>query len=284
MPLYVVATPIGHLDDLSARALETLRTVDAVVAEDTRHSRGLLTHFNVSKPLVSLPAFDEAARVGPIVARLVAGENLALVTDAGTPAISDPGEALVAAAWEAGVKVVPIPGPSAAIAALCASGLDSSRFLFIGFLPRKGEARRQAFEELQVQRATVVLYEAGNRTGETLDDLAKALGPRRALVARELTKLHEELVRAPLPELAARFAEGARGEVVIVIEGAREVTDATAGLPPLDDAIRSRLAAGERVGDVARALAEAYRRPRQEIYARALALKPREEAEENGEG
>lgn len=279
MPLYVVATPIGNLQDLPPRALETLRQVDAIVAEDTRHTRGLLTHFDVHRPLVSMPAFDEKRRVGPIAERLAAGESLALVTDAGTPGVSDPGSELVRAAWEAGVKVVPIPGPSAAITALSASGFDTSKFFVGGFLPRKGGARREALEELQRLRAAIVLFEAGNRTGETLADLAEALGPRLGLVARELTKLHEELVRAPLPELARTFAEGARGEVVIVVDAPAGDTDKAAGLPPLDEAVKARLAAGERIGELARALAEAYGVPKQEVYARALAL--RDAAEED---
>ena len=277
MTLYVVATPIGNLSDLSPRALDVLRSVDAIVAEDTRHTRGMLTHFDVHKALLSLPAFDEAQRIGPIVERLRGGEHLALVTDAGTPAISDPGEALVAAAWDAGVQVVPIPGPSAALAALSASGLTSSRFVFFGFLPRKGEGRRVAIEELQRGGMTFILYEAGNRTGDTLADLATALGSRRAVVARELTKLHEEIVRAPLPELAERFKRGARGEVVIIVEGGVATTSAAEQLPPLEDAIRARLAAGDRVKDVAQALAQAYGLPRQQVYAKVLALRPASE-------
>ncbi len=273
MTLYVVATPIGNLEDLSPRAQRLLGEVDAIVAEDTRHTRQLLTHFGLSRPLESLPAFDEAARTGPLVARLVAGQSLALVTDAGTPAVSDPGEKLVDAAREAGVEVVPIPGPSAAIAALSASGLDSSRFCFVGFLPRKGPARREAIDELARSRVTTILYEAGNRLGPTLAELAAALGPRRAMVARELTKLHEQTVRRPLPELAERFAEGARGEVVVVVEGAREVPVAADELPPLDEAIRARLAAGERTGEVAKALAPGYGLSRHDLYARVLALR-----------
>lgn len=278
MPLYVVATPIGNLSDLTERARRTLAEVDGVIAEDTRHSRGLLSHLGLHKPLYSLPAFDEAARVGPLVERLKAGESLALVTDAGTPAISDPGEALVAAAWDAGVPVVPVPGASAVVTALSVAGLAAARFFFAGFLPRKGEARREAMEDLQRQRGAIVLYEAGNRTGATLEDLAAALGPRRALVARELTKLHEELVRAPLPDLAERFRDGARGEVVIVVEAGAAQTGSE--LPPIEEAVRQRLAAGERVGDVARALAEAYRRPRQEVYALALSMREGSSREE----
>ncbi len=271
MTLYVVASPIGNLQDLSPRALDVLRSVDAIVAEDTRHTRGLLSHFDVHKPLISLPAFDEAARIGPIVARLTSGESLALVTDAGTPAVSDPGEALVDAAWDAGIQVEPLPGPSACLAALSASGLRSARFVFGGFLPRKGEARRAAFDWLLRCGETFVLYEAGNRLAETLADLAQACGPRRAVVAREITKLHEELTRGLLPDLADRWREGARGEVVIVVEGGE--APVAMELPPLDDAIRQRLAAGDSVKDVAAALAEAYGEPRQKIYARVLALR-----------
>lgn len=271
MPLYVVATPIGNLEDLTLRAARLLGEVDAVVAEDTRRTRGLLTHLGLSKPLLSLPAFDEKARVAPLVTRLVAGESLALVTDAGTPAISDPGGALVDAAWEAGVTVVPVPGCSAALAAVSASGLDAARFFFAGFLPRKGRARTDALSELSAMRAAVVLFEAGNRTGDTLSELAERFGPtRRALVARELTKLHEELARGTLEELARRFVEGARGEVVLVIEGAAEVQ---APAETLDEAIIRLLGEGEKLTALARTLAASHGESRQEIYARAMALR-----------
>ena len=220
MPLFLVATPIGNLGDLSARARETLELVDAVIAEDTRHSGQLLHHLGIKKPMLSLPAFDEAARIGPIVARLVAGKALALVTDAGTPAVSDPGALLVRAAIEAGVAIIPIPGPSAAVTALSASGFTEGRFHFAGFLPRKGPDRAEMLRELKPLRAQLVFYEAPGRLHETLLDLATALGDRPALVARELTKLHEELARAKLSQLAVRFAEETRGEIVIVVAGA----------------------------------------------------------------
>jgi 16S rRNA (cytidine1402-2'-O)-methyltransferase len=280
MTLYVVATPIGNLGDLSARAIEVLRSVDGIVAEDTRHTRGLLTHFEIQKPLLSLPAFDERNRIEPLIERLKAGESLALVTDAGTPAVSDPGEALVDAAWAAGVNVVPIPGASAAITALSASGLRSSRFAFLGFLPRKGEGRREAIDELRRLPMTAMLYEAGNRTGDTLKELALELGPRRALVARELTKFHEELTRGSLAELAERFKDGARGEVVIVVEEPDERAPAEPELPPLEDAIRQRLAAGGRIKEIAQELATAYRLPRQQVYTEALRLRSAQEGSE----
>lgn len=218
--LYVVATPIGNLGDLSARAAEVLRRVSAVVAEDTRRTLRLYAHLGAPAPrLLSLPAFDERSRLGPVVARLAAGDEIALCTDAGSPAVSDPGQVLVAAAWEAGATVVPVPGPCAAIAALTASGLRSDRFLVQGFLPRKGGARAKVLATLARIPATLVIYEAGNRTGDTLADLQRALGDRRAAVARELTKIHEEIARGPLSDLAARFAGGARGEVTVVVEG-----------------------------------------------------------------
>lgn len=275
MPLYVVATPIGNLEDLTLRAVRVLGEADAVVAEDTRRTRGLLSHLGLSKPLLSLPAFDEKARVAPLVARLVAGETLALVTDAGTPAVSDPGSALVDAAWEAGVTVVPVPGCSAALAAVSACGLDATRFFFAGFLPRKGRARAEAIEALSKLRAAVVLFEAGNRTGDTLADLAEGFGPsRRAMVARELTKLHEELARDSLEALAKRFEEGARGEVVLVIEGAAE---SQAPVESLDEAILRLLGEGEKLTALARTLAATYGESRQAIYARAMALRGGEE-------
>lgn len=270
MPLFVVATPIGNLEDLTLRAIRVLGEVDAVVAEDTRRTRGLLSHLGLSKPLLSLPAFDEKARVAPLAARLAAGESFALVTDAGTPAVSDPGGALVEAAWEAGVDVVPVPGCSAALAAVSVCGLDASRFFFAGFLPRKGRARSVALDELGQLRTAFVVFEAGNRTGTTLAELAARFGPRRALVARELTKMHEQLARGLLGELADQFQDGARGEVVIVVEGASENA---APEEALDTAITRLLAEGEKLTSIARQLAASHSRPRQEVYAQAMAIR-----------
>jgi 16S rRNA (cytidine1402-2'-O)-methyltransferase len=271
----VVATPIGNLGDLSARAAEVLRSVRAVAAEDTRRTLRLFAHLGVPAPaMLSLPAFDERARVGPILARLAAGDDVALCTDAGTPGISDPGEALVAAAWEAGVKVVPVPGPCAAVAAISASGLPAARFLFAGFLPRKGGARAEALAELAVVRAAVVLHEAGNRLAATLADLRAALGDRQALVARELTKLHEELARGPLSELAARFAGAVRGEVTIVLAPPAEGPPAIeVAAEELEDELRRRVAAGEKATEIAKVVAKARGLARADVYARLLELK-----------
>src|SRR5438128_3639409 len=184
MSLYVVATPIGNLRDLTERAREVLRECDGVIAEDTRHSGNLLKHLGIHKPLHSLPAFDEAARVEPLVRRLASGESLALVTDAGTPAVSDPGSVLVRRAVEEGVQVIPVPGPSAAVAAVSVSGFPEGRFHFAGFLPRKGSHRDDMLQELRSLRAQLVLYESPQRLAETLLELRGILGDRPALVAR----------------------------------------------------------------------------------------------------
>jgi 16S rRNA (cytidine1402-2'-O)-methyltransferase len=270
--LYVIATPIGNLGDLSPRAAEVLRSVRAVAAEDTRRTQKLYAHLGAPAPLLlSLPAFDERGRVDGVIARLRAGEDVALCTDAGTPGVSDPGAALVAAAWEAGIRVVPIPGPSAALGALAASGFAADRFFFAGFLPRKGGGRAEALAALGRAGVTAVLYEAGNRTAETLRDLAAALGPRAALVARELTKLHEELLRGPLAALAAELAarDEVRGEVTIVVgppaPGEAAAPEATAA-EPLEEELRRRLGAGEPPSSLARDVAKARGMKRSDVY------------------
>jgi 16S rRNA (cytidine1402-2'-O)-methyltransferase len=224
--LYVVATPIGNLGDISARARVILAAAGAVAAEDTRRSARLLRELGIERPLVSLHEHNERARLAELVARLKAGESLALVSDAGTPLVSDPGYLLVAAAVEAGVAVTPVPGPTAAIAALSASGLPCDRFCFEGFLPARAAARRRRLAELAAESRTLVLYEAPHRIAECLEDLAAALGGgRRACVAREITKRFETFYRGTLSELAARAksdADIARGESVVVVEGAPE--------------------------------------------------------------
>lgn len=270
MALYVVATPIGNLGDLTSRARTVLAECDGVIAEDTRHSGQLLHHLGLKKPFHSLPAFDEAARVEPLVRRLVSGESLALVTDAGTPAISDPGSLLVRRTIEAGVAVIPIPGPSAAIAALSVSGFPEGRFHFAGFLPRKVSHRVQMLEEIAALRAQLVFYESPQRVRDTLLDLCGALGDRAALVARELTKLHEELLRGTLSELAGHFASAPRGEIVIVVAGAP--AEAVSEDPAeLEREVRDRLARGEGPKQIAEALAGSH--GKREVYQLALRLK-----------
>ena len=228
--LHVVATPIGNLADLSPRALETLRAVDAVCAEDTRHTRQLLAHFGLDRPLLALHEHNEAEVAARLVARLAAGESLALVSDAGTPLVSDPGFRLVRAAREAGIRVSPVPGPSAIIAARSGAGLPSDRFAFEGFLPAKPSARRERLASLAGEVRTRGFYEASHRSADTLADCVAAFGgERRAVLARELTKLFETVLDGGLAELQARVEADPnqrKGEFVLLVQGAGEDADA----------------------------------------------------------
>jgi 16S rRNA (cytidine1402-2'-O)-methyltransferase len=219
--LYIVATPLGNLGDLSARAAELLRTVPVVAAEDTRRTRGLLTHLGASPQLLSYHAHSEDRRVEALLAILDQGRDVALVSDAGTPGVSDPGSELVAAAREAGVTVVPIPGPSAVATALSAAGLKGDRYLFLGFIPRRGGERARLLARAASEEWNVVFFEAPPRLVDLLGDLAEAAGgARRAVVARELTKLHEEFRLGTLDELTGYYSEHPpRGELTIVLEG-----------------------------------------------------------------
>ena len=222
--LFVVATPIGNLGDIGARALDTLRSVAAICAEDTRRSGQLLAHFGIGTPLLALHEHNEQAIAERVVARLLAGESLALVSDAGTPLVSDPGYRLVRAAREAGIRVSPVPGASALVAALSVAGLPSDRFVFEGFLPAKASARREHLAALAGELRTLIFYESSHRIEESLADAAAAFGgQRRAVLARELTKLFETVLDGTLEQLAARVAADAdqrRGEFVVLIEGA----------------------------------------------------------------
>jgi 16S rRNA (cytidine1402-2'-O)-methyltransferase len=219
--LYIVATPLGNLGDLSARAAELLRTVPVVAAEDTRRTRGLLTHLGASPQLLSYHAHSQDRRVEALLAMLADGRDVALVSDAGTPGVSDPGSDLVAAARQAGVTVVPIPGPSAVATALSAAGLKGDRYLFLGFIPRKGGERARLLARAASEEWNVVFFEAPPRLVDLLGDLAEAAGSaRRAVVARELTKLHEEFRLGTLDELTGYYSEHPpRGELTIVLEG-----------------------------------------------------------------
>jgi 16S rRNA (cytidine1402-2'-O)-methyltransferase len=230
--IVLIATPIGNLGDLSPRAVSVLAEADVVAAEDTRRAVRLLAHHDLHRPLLRYDDHTEAARTRRLVDRAAAGETVAVVTDAGTPGISDPGYVLVRAAAERGVRVELIPGPVAAIHALVLSGLPTDRFVFDGFLPRRPAQRRARIGELADERRTVIVYLSPHRAEDELADLAATLGRRPAALARELTKLHEEVVRMPLDLLAARVAaEGVRGELTLVIGGApqagEEVDDAT---------------------------------------------------------
>ena len=219
---YVVATPIGNLGDITLRALETLKSVDAIAAEDTRHSSGLLNHFGISKKLIAVHEHNEHQSAEKLLAQLKNGENIALVTDAGTPGISDPGAVVVDFVRKAGIKVVPIPGVSAVVAALSASGITQNGFYFHGFLPASGAARRKVLQSLKTQTVTLVLYEAPHRIVECIEDIAQVLGSeRRITFARELTKTFETIYTCPVSHASAWLQADAnqqRGEFVLLIE------------------------------------------------------------------
>jgi 16S rRNA (cytidine1402-2'-O)-methyltransferase len=265
--LHVVATPIGNLGDLSPRAADTLRQADRILAEDTRVTARLLQHIGAKVPMSRYDDHSNEEERGRIVAQL-AGQAIALVSDAGTPLISDPGYKLVRAARDAGHAVHTIPGPSAAIAALTLAGLPTDRFLFLAFLPAKAKARADAITEVAAVRATLVVYESGPRLAATLLSLSQALGPREAAVAREISKLYEECVTGTLPELADRYADAApKGEIVIVVGPPAEaiaVSDDELD-SALDDALR-RLSPSRAAAEVA----ERLNVPRKRAYARAL--------------
>ena len=254
--LYLVATPIGNLGDLSPRAAETLAAADFVAAEDTRVSLKLLNHFNIKKPLVSYHEHNQAAAGPAILNRLLSGETCALVTDAGTPAVSDPGEGLVALCAENGVEVLAIPGCCAAVSALAVSGLPTGRFVFEGFLPVNRGERRERLAELAGEERTMILYEAPHRLRATLADLAEALGDRRITLCRELTKLHEETRRTTLSEALARYTENdPKGEFVLVLAGRERPAERAVSLEEGVDMVLSRREKGERMKDAVRQVA-----------------------------
>jgi 16S rRNA (cytidine1402-2'-O)-methyltransferase len=263
--LYVVSTPIGNLADMTLRGLETLRTVAVVLAEDTRHSRKLFDHFEITTPLVAHHEHNEAKTTPGFVARMVRGESMAIITDAGTPLISDPGARLVAAAIAAGIRVVPIPGASAVLAALVAGGLPADRFTFFGFLDRKGKDRDRSIMTIRGLGHAAVIYESPTRLAATLGDLRDGgLGARRAAVARELTKQFEEVRRGTVEELARYYADASpRGEIVIVIEGAAHEA-------PTEESMRERAralrAAGASARDIVTVLTEELGAPRNVAY------------------
>lgn len=223
MPLYLVATPIGNLEDITLRALRILKEVSLIACEDTRHTRKLLDHFAIHTPTISYHEHNEQTRAQELTARLLQGESLALVTDAGTPGISDPAYRVVVAAIQQGIQIIPLPGATALIAGLIASGLPTDAFLFVGFLPAKRQARRAKLEALRHVRETLVLYEAPHRIKETLLEAEAVLGNRQASLARELTKLYEQFLRGSLSEISAQLPrQEPRGEMTLVIAGAME--------------------------------------------------------------
>jgi len=274
--LHIVSTPIGNLADLSPRAVAVLREVRLVLAEDSRVARVLLSSIEVNTETTSLPGFDEADRIAPIIARLLAGEAVALISDAGTPLISDPGQQLVRAAIAAGARIVPIPGASALLAAVVASGVAGARWNFEGFLPRSGADRQRAIGTLAADLRASVIYEAGNRVAATLRDLAEAAGPDRpAALCRELTKMHEEIRRGSLAELAGLVDSGAvdgRGEFVIVLgESIADAieSDVDGAYPAALAAVEQRIAEGSSRSDAIRAIAAAWKLDRRRLWSLA---------------
>jgi 16S rRNA (cytidine1402-2'-O)-methyltransferase len=263
--LFVVSTPIGNLADLSPRAVQTLGAVGAVLAEDTRHSRPLLERQGLSTPLIAYHEHNEAKATPKLIARLLAGESLALISDAGTPLLSDPGARLVSAAIEARVRVTPVPGPSALLAALVGSGIAADRFTYYGFLPRKGRERAAALAGIVALPHTAVVYEAAPRVARTLADLAVAgAAERHAVVARELTKQFEEFRRGTVRSLAESYeSEAPRGEVVLVIAGGTPVQPDEA---VLRERARGLRAQGLSARDVARVLSQQANAPRNLAY------------------
>jgi 16S rRNA (cytidine1402-2'-O)-methyltransferase len=219
--LYIVATPIGNLEDITQRALRVLSEVDLIACEDTRHTKGLLNHFGIKTKTTSYHEHNERERTAELVDLLQAGKSIAVVSDAGTPLISDPGFRIVDAAIAHEIPIVSVPGPNAAVAALVASGLPSDEFFFAGFLPARANARRTRLEELRAVPATLIFYEAPHRIAAALKDALLTFGDRDAVIARELTKLHEEIARGRLSDLARRFTQGpaTRGEIVLLISG-----------------------------------------------------------------
>ncbi|MEW6452973.1 MAG: 16S rRNA (cytidine(1402)-2'-O)-methyltransferase [Pseudomonadota bacterium] len=283
--LHLVATPIGNLRDITLRALEVLAAADLIACEDTRITRRLTEHYGITTPLTPYHDHNAAEARPKLLARIAAGEAVALVSDAGTPLVSDPGFKLVRAAREAGLTVTAIPGPSAALAALSVAGLPTDRFFFEGFLPPKEGQRKSRIQEIARIPASLIIYETGPRVADTLADLSEGLGAREAAVCRELTKLHEEVRRAPLAELAKEYAEDAetRGEIVIVVapppDGAGQATEAD-----VDELLRRALKRVS-VKDAVSEVATATGRPRREIYQRALTLQEIALEEENdGQG
>lgn len=266
--LFIVATPIGNLGDMTMRAVETLRTADMVLAEDTRSTRVLLDHFGIKAHTVAAHAHNEARTIPRVLERLGRGESVALVSDAGTPLISDPGSRLVDAVRSAGFRVSPIPGASALTAALSATGLDTTRFTFVGFLPRTGKDRRDALELASTLPHTVVLYEAPARVSATLDDLGEVDPDRRCVVAREITKIHEEFREGTVSELAAYYRDTPpRGEVVILLSGAEPKSF---NEDELRDRVKVLREAGQSARDIATRLASELGVPRNTVYRMAL--------------
>ena len=270
--LYIVATPIGNLEDITLRALRVLKEADLIAAEDTRHTLNLLNHYGIKTPLTSYHEHNERTKAPSLVERLLGGENIALVSDAGTPAISDPGYRLVVDAIHVGIRVIPLPGAAALTAALSAGGLPTDRFAFEGFLPAKKQQRRARLQELKNDARTLVFYEAPHRLNESLQDMQQIMGEREIVVGRELSKVHEEFLRGTVSEVVARFADReVKGEITIVVRGS------TDGWQVCEAEVKAEIrrlgAAGMGVKEISQLLGERYQLSKREVYQIVLQLK-----------
>ena len=270
--LYVVGTPIGNLEDISLRALRILAEVHVIASEDTRVTTKLCRRHNIETPLTSFREQNAKVAIPKLLNRLESGQHVALVTDAGTPSVSDPGVDLVAAAQKAHILVTPIPGPSALATAISVAGLLGDGIHFVGFLPRSGRRRKEGIQTIRVDPALTVIYESPRRIGKTLADLADACDSRQAVLLRELTKLHEEIARGTISELRDRFSGEVKGEITLVIEGSKTFAQEELTEDRLREIIRIELAKGLSVKDVANALSRGLGLPRKRIYDLAVTL------------
>lgn len=270
--LYVVATPIGNLEDISLRALRILKEVDLIAAEDTRHTRNLLTHYDIHTALTSYHEHNEKTQAAKLVEKLRRGENIALVSDAGTPAISDPGYRLVVEALRSGVSIIPLPGPSAVATVLSASGLPTDRFVFEGFLPAKKQERETRLQSLRAESRTVVFYEAPHRLQESLVDMLHLLGDREIVVAREVSKIHEEYLRGTIGEVIAQLGEReVKGEITVVVRGSSG--ESRVSEEELKAEIRRLVDDGVGAKQISELLGTRYRLAKREVYQLTVQLK-----------
>lgn len=268
--LYIVATPIGNLEDLTFRALRILKEVDLIAAEDTRYSRRLLDHYGIKTPLTSYHEHNEQSKARQLVERMQRGESIALISDAGTPVLSDPGHRLVREAIRSAILVSPVPGPSALVAALSASGLSIEPFAFEGFFPAKRKERREKLQSLRAEARTLVFYEAPHRLKESLEDIGAIFGNREMVLAREISKVHEEFLRGSAIDLIAKLADrDVRGELTLVIAGA---ADEPAAAEEIMTEIRKLKGQGIRVKEIASLLGEKYSVAKREVYRMILEL------------
>ena len=272
--LYVCPTPIGNLEDITLRTIRTLEEVDYIAAEDTRHTIKLLNHLNIKKPLISLHEHNEAFKSKELIELITSGHDVALVSDAGMPGISDPGEKLIKQCIESEVEVVTLPGPSAFITALVNSGLDTSRFTFIGFLDRNNKTRKETIESLKARQETLIFYDAPHRIEKTISELFEILGDRKIVIARELTKKYEQYIRTSLRSLSEDFSMlEHRGEMVIILEGAIEEVEPEINKEAVEKRIKELLLQDLSTKEVAKQIAIEYKIKKNDAYALALGIK-----------